>query len=113
MLSVNVLCFFAGVVTACVGFFIHFYIQHIKTDLDFGYKRSCINCRHAIPAAAKDGKTRIFCSRCVDAGISTFPVEYINVCGHFAFTDEILDRQLRLSAERAYRNKKVGSSGKN
>lgn len=113
MSIVNIIYFISGVIAACTGMFIHFYIKHIKTDLDFGYKRSCINCRHAIPAAAKDGKTRIFCSRCVDAGISTFPVEYIDVCGHFAFTDEILERQLRLSAERAYRSEKVGSSGKN
>lgn len=113
MSIVNIIYFISGVIAACTGMFIHFYIKHIKTDLDFGYKRNCINCRHAIPAAAKDGKTRIFCSRCVDAGISTFPVEYIDVCGHFAFTDEILERQLRLSAERAYRSEKVGSNGKN
>lgn len=113
MSIVNIIYFISGVIAACTGMFIHFYIKHIKTDLDFGYKRNCINCRHAIPAVAKDGKTRIFCSRCVDAGISTFPVEYIGVCGHFAFTDEILERQLRLSAERAYRSEKVGSNGKN
>ena len=101
-----------SVVTFVIGFILGYFNQEIYNtgklfSFDYGYRRTCPNCRHAVPTTSRDGDIKVYCSKHINANISAYPIQDFNTCGHFEFTDAVREVQLRLSSEKMLREKDV------
>lgn len=89
--------FLGFILGTVVVFLLDLIILLIKTDRR--YQRHCLNCVHAIPSTAQNGKIKLYCDL-TPTKVDNYPVQESNYCGRFDFTEELKAEHVRCKAEK-------------